>query len=533
MELTDKQIKDLVARRHPEYEKKKEHWDFLASTYAGGRAWFNDNIFRYFKEGDHEFKERLERAYRFNHTREVVNLINKYLFKEVIHRNTDEAPEQIRNFWKRATRQNASIDAFMAAIDLQSSIYGRIWVVVDSTMNVDVESVADEKKNDARAYAYWISPQQLLDVAWDEDGNMLWALIVEIARDDEDPFTSTGQEYQRYRLWTQNEWYLFREEVKKGSGNSGRRQAKVVLEDSGQHNLGVVPVFPVDCIGESESPYFSPSLIDDIAYLDRAVANYLSNLDAIIQDQTFSQLAIPVQSLLPGDENHTKVLEMGTKRVFTFDSESGNQPFYLSPDPKQAQMIITTIKTVINEIYHSVGVAGERTKQDNAQGIDNSSGAAKMYDFQRINSLLVTKAERLERAERQMMELAAKWMGIELDEDHSLIAYPESFDIRGLTDEFAVAEKLSLLQAPDSVRRHQMEMLIEKIFPNISEAMQKEFKKDLLKFPLKNAPGALENKSVLTYDRDTVQESGQDQPPREWGLIYSRDRVISNEKVFL
>ncbi|CZY89603.1 Uncharacterised protein [Enterobacter hormaechei] len=341
---------------------------------------------------------------------------------------------------------------------------------------------------------------------------MLWALIVEIARDDEDPFTSTGQEYQRYRLWTQNEWYLFREEVKKGSGNSGRRQAKVVLEDSGQHNLGVVPVFPVDCIGESESPYFSPSLIDDIAYLDRAVANYLSNLDAIIQDQTFSQLAIPVQSLLPGDENHTKVLEMGTKRVFTFDSESGNQPFYLSPDPKQAQMIITTIKTVINEIYHSVGVAGERTKQDNAQGIDNSSGAAKMYDFQRVNSLLVTKAERLERAERQMMQLAAKWMGVELDEDHSLIAYPESFDIRGLTDEFAVAEKLSLLQAPDSVRRHQMEMLIEKVFPNISEAMKKEFDKDLLKFPPKNDLNTLENKSVLTYDRDTAQESGQDQP---------------------
>ncbi|MFW8079958.1 hypothetical protein ACOIFA_31015, partial [Klebsiella pneumoniae] len=91
------------------------------------------------------------------------------------------------------------------------------------------------------------------------------------------------------------------------------------------------------------------------------------------------------------------------------DSESGNQPFYLSPDPKQAQMIITTIQTVINEIYHSVGVAGERTKQDNAKGIDNSSGAAKLYDFQRVNSLLITKAERLERAERQMMFLAAKW----------------------------------------------------------------------------------------------------------------------------
>ncbi|ELI9303359.1 hypothetical protein ACYOBM_004532, partial [Escherichia coli] len=172
----------------------------------------------------------------------------------------------------------------------------------------------------------------------------------------------------------------------------------------------------------------------------------------------------------------------------------------------------TTIKTVINEIYHSVGVAGERTKQDNAQGIDNSSGAAKMYDFQRVNSLLVTKAERLERAERQIMLLVAKWMGVDLDEDHSLIAYPESFDIRGLTDEFSVAEKLSLLQAPDSVRRHQMEMLIEKIFPNITEAMKKEFDKDLLNFPPKNDLNTLENKSVLTYDRGAAQESGQDQP---------------------
>ena len=57
-----------------------------------------------------------------------------------------------------------------------------------------------------------------------------------------------------------------------------------------------------------------------------------------------------------------------------------------------------------------------------------------------------------------------------------------------------------------------MEMLIEKVFPNISEAMKKEFDKDLLKFPPKNDLNTLENKSVLTYDRDTAQESGQDQP---------------------
>lgn len=510
MELTDKVIKELVSRRHPEYDKRKAHWDFIASTYAGGRTWFEENIFRYFKEGDQEYKERVSRAYRFNHTREVVNLINKYLFKEDINRREEDAPQCIRDFWKRATRQNISIDEFMSAIDLKSSIYGRIWVIVDSTLGTNVESKEDEKKADARAYAYWITPQQMLDCAWDDEGDLEWILICEQARDDADPFKSSGKEFLRYRLWTRDSWYLFKEEPKKGSRNGH----KVVLEDTDTHDLGVVPAFPVDCMGQSESPYFSPSLIDDIAYLDRAVANYLSNLDAIIQDQTFSQLAIPVQGILPGDDNHSKIMEFGTKRVFTFDGENGAKPFYMSPDPKQAAMIITTVQQVINEIYHSVGVAGERTKQDNAKGIDNSSGAAKMYDFQRVNSLLITKAEKLRRAEDKMIELVSKWMGEdqEIEDDHNLVSYPESFDIRGLMDEFAVASQLKELEAPESVRRYQMEMLVDKIFPSLPKDKVKEIESDLLQFPPKNDSNSIVSKSILTYNDDAAQGKGQDTP---------------------
>ena len=478
MGLTSKDIQALVKRRHPEYELRKAHWDFIAATYVGGREWFKHNIFRYFKEGDEEYRERVERAYRFNHSREVVNLINKYLFKEGITRTEDDAPEAIKNFWLKATRQGVTIDEFMAELDLQSSIYGRIWIVVDSTLSGDVESVADQKKQNGRAYAYWVSPQQLLDCAYDDDGQLIWALICEVARDDADPFTSSGKEFLRYRLWTREQWYLFREEGKRAGG-----LPKVVLDGSGDHNLGVVPVFPLDCSGQGESPYFSPSLIDDIAYLDRAVANYLSNLDAIIQDQTFSQLAIPVQAMLPGDENHAKVMEMGTKRVFSFDGENGAQPFYLSPDPKQASIIIQAIQQIINEIYHSVGVAGERTKQENAAGIDNSSGAAKMYDFQRVNSLLVAKSGRLKLAEARMIELAAKWMGVGDIDTERLLTYPESFDIRGLTDEFGVATNLQLLGAPDSARRYQMELLLDKVFPNLTKERKAEIDSDLKKYP--------------------------------------------------
>ncbi|KLU17140.1 MULTISPECIES: hypothetical protein [Xenorhabdus] len=508
--LDQKVLKELVSRRHPEYEGRLEHWNFLAATYAGGRNWFQHNIFRYFKEGDKEFKERLERAYRFNHTREVVNLINKYIFRENISRERSDAPDAVKAFWDRATREQMTLDELMSAIDIQTSIFGRIWIVVDSTMkDVEVTSLADEKKADARAYAYWLPPQQMLDFAYDDDGNLLWVLTHELVRDDANPFTSSGDLQNRYRLWTRESWFLFRE-VKAKKGNA--KQAQIELENYGEHKLGVVPVFPVDCMGNAQSRYFSPSLIDDIAYLDRAVANYLSNLDAIIQDQTFSQLAIPVQAMMPGDENHTKVLEFGTKRVFTYDAEGGSQPFYMSPDPKQASMIIQTVQTVINEIYHSVGVAGERTKQDNAKGIDNSSGAAKAYDFQRVNSLLITKAERLQRAERQMLYLAAKWMGQEKTQEEidELVAYPESFDVRGLMDEFDVAKQLKEIEAPESVRRHQMDILIEKIFPNVSKEMRSAFDKDLEEFPPKNNQLMLESKYLNTYDSSNKKDQETD-----------------------
>lgn len=495
MELTDKQITELVARRHPLYESMKDHWEFLDATYRGGREWFNKNIFRYFKEGEAEYKERIERAYRFNHTREVVNLVHKYIFKESVVR-AEDASDCIKRFWKSATRDRLSIDDFMRTVDISSSVFGRIWIVVDSTKSGDVVTIADEKQYDSRVYAYIVTPQQMLDFAYDEDGELSWCLIAETGRDDADPLESTGKTFLRYRLWTKKCWYLMAEVPTK---NKNARM-KVELKGYGTHDLGVVPVFPVDCFNSSDNKYTSPALIDDIAYLDRSVANYLSNLDAIIQDQTYSQLAIPVQGLLPGDDDHNKVLDMGTKRVFTFNGEGGAKPFFMSPDPKQAQIIIETISKIINEIYHSVGVAGERTKQDNAVGIDNSSGVAKAFDFQRVNSLLVNKASTLQRAEHRLAAMVSRWYGNNRDQlEIDCVSYPESFDIRGLADEFAVAEQLQKLQVPDAARREQMEMLLKKVFPRLTEAKSREIFAELKNFPAKNDHLSVVNKSPLTY----------------------------------
>jgi len=493
-------VTKIVERKHPLYDELVPHWNFLDQSYRGGRAWFKSNIFRYIKEGDGEYSDRVKRAYRFNHTREVVDLINKYLFRAEIRRKTEDAPQEVKDFWAKVNSNGMDINEFMRTVSLKSSIFGRPWIVIDNRVT-SVEG--DESKQDnvgVDLYAYLVPPQQVRDWAVDEYGELLWVMIEEHCRDDKDPLDSTGDLYSRFRLWTREEWFLFGFE----KNNRMKGGGQWVLDSQGRHDLGLVPVIPANNSSASDQ-WDCPAMIADTAYLDRAVANYASNLDAIIQDQTFSQLAMPAQNVLPGDDAYNKLLEMGTKRVFLYDGESGIAPAYLSPDPRQATLIISAIQQLINEIYHSVGLAGERTKQDNSKGIDNSSGVAKSKDFERVVALLASKAESLEIVENRIVKVVCAWA--EIDEPESeLVSYPveDNFDVRSLYDELDIAMKLRLMGVPAMLMEEQMGRVVEKLFPDLGseliEKMRKQLK-DWSEESQENAddtePGTNESKRVL------------------------------------
>ena len=470
-------LAELIKRRHPRYGEKLAHWDFLEATYEGGRKWFDDNIFKYFKEGDGEFKERVKRAYRFNHTKQVVDLVDKYLFKMEIARKADDAPDSVRKFWEKATLSGLDIEDFSKQISTATSKFGRIHVVVDSNAvpGAVPRTKREEKEADTRTYAYIVTPQDMLDMAYDEDGALLWALIREMHRDDMDPLASSGEMKPRYRLWERDKWRLFEERAQP------RGKPRVVMIDEGVNALGVVPIVSADHT-YCDDLWAAPGLIDDVAYLDRANANYLSNLDAIIQDQTFSQLVIPAQAILPGEDGYEKAIEASTKRTFTYNGEGGKGPEFISPDPRQAPVILSTIGEIVSEIYHSVGLQADRTGS-NSGGAQSgeASGVAKAYDFEKINSLLAAKAAALELTEDRINALVAKYAGDELPED--LVTYPVDFDVRGIYDEFEIAARLNLLSAPDEVRREQMRMVIKKLFPKAGAALLKKLEADLKKWP--------------------------------------------------
>jgi len=261
------------------------------------------------------------------------------------------------------------------------------------------------------------------------------------------------------------------------------------VAEYGEHNLGLVPVFPADHLSSDEL-YSVPGLLEDVAYMDRAVANYLSNLDVIIQDQTFSQLAIPFQGLLPtagndddDEENEelNQIQQMGHNRVFAYNAEGGAAPSFISPDVKQAGMIISTVTKIVGEIYHSIGMAGERTKEDNAAGIDNSSGVAKAYDFEKLNAMLAAKARALQNVEKNMIRMVNAWNGKveELEKIEDYVSYPQTFDVRNLADEMDNAQRLSVMNAPKKLRQAQMAGVARKLFPQMAKDEMEEIIEDI------------------------------------------------------
>ena len=508
--MTKDPLAALVKRRHPRYEEKEAHWHFVEATYEGGRTWFADNIFRYLKEGDREYKDRLGRAYRFNHTKQVVDLVDKYLFKMSISRKVEDAPDGLKRFWEDATLDGQDIDEFSKRISTAASKYGRPYVVVDS--NVDPESApvskADEKKGQARVYAYIVLPQDMLDMAYDEQGCLLWALIRENHRDDADPLGSSGKFVPRYRLWTCTEWRLFEERKERG-------RTKVTQIGGGPNEIGVVPVIQADH-NYCEDQWAAPGLIDDVAYLDRANANYLSNLDAIIQDQTFSQLTIPAQAASGGDEDSEgKLTEIGTSRIFTYDAQGGGKPEFISPDPRQAGMILTAITTIVGEIYHSVGLKAERTGSNSGGGGDEASGVAKAYDFEKINSLLASKAAALELTERKINRMVARYTQEEDRVTDDLVTYPVDFDVRGIYDEFEIAARLNLLAAPEELRREQMRTLMKKLLPSASKDQMKKLESSLKAWPPKIEPGLGDKAGAKTSAGDPVAAAATQKTAKE------------------
>lgn len=486
---------DPTRRAHPRFNMMEPHWRFMLESYEGGPAYLfkglsravrpgtassarastKRNLFKYFKEGDTEYEDRVARSHRNNYSKKVVDQIRSFVAKKQPERRKEAASEMLRRFWKNVDGNGRPIERFSSSMLQWMEVFGIFWLVVDKPRDL-FDNLEDELQ-EGLPFAKIYFPFDVQDAAFDERGELKWIMVRETERADDDPLAPPTEE-PRWILWTRTEFMVLRRVEKKDV----KQTFEVV--DQGVHDLGFVPARRV-AFAESHDPFTAPGMLDDIAYLDRDIYNKQSQLDTIILDQTFSQLVMPTDAVLLNDpdraegdstqvtqqtrareETRKRLIEMGTKRVFLFASQATHPPRYISPDAEQAGTIREVILDQIKEIYRIAGLLGEVGRETRTQ-----SGVSKAYDFDRLNKVLAYAAKELESAELWMARTAEAWMSIEEDMPEvaeDLVQYPDTFDIMGLLEELDIAVRADEYDLRSPTANAKMRRrVIERLFPNL------------------------------------------------------------------
>lgn len=487
----------IIGRTLPGYTDKLEKWEFVKASYLGGKPYIAANLFKYYIEGNDEFSDRKERAHRENHCKRVVDLFNSYLFQEEPVRDTKDI--RLQEFHKNADGKGKSIGRFMRLASLWASILGRVYIVMDKPSISEDEATGtalDDLK--AKPYCYIVYPQDVRDVAFNEDDSIKWIIIVEHKRDDDDPFEGDGEIKEQYRLWTADDWILFDDK-----GNLIAQQA---------HKLGKVPVVTIN--NEDDDQYDGQSLIGDIAYLDRAIFNNWSRLDAIVCDQTFSQLIFPIEGL-PADivdnaELREKFLAIATNRVLLYSAQAQVAPAYISPDASQAAFILGMIESQTKQLYSSLGLKAETGSE-----VKQESGVAKAWDFDKLDKMLANKADNLEQAEREINELFNLCTGSTAE---CVVDYPDTFNVRSLADEIAIAQELTLLAISETFTKEIQKLIVMKALPKSDDKTLDEIKAEIDAKSMEEDEAAQQGDFDFDEDEDEDEEDVKGRVDRVTGV---------------
>ena len=441
-------------RTHPLYDKYLEEWNFYIESAMGGKDYYenSDNLFTHRLEDQAgDYQDRLDRVYYLNFCNLVCAIYADYIFKEKIRRPANTYLEAFR---KNVDGRGTDMNTFMNQVSYLSSVYGQVHVIVDSPFAEDLDiplHFYKANKEQFDPYAVIVAPQDLRDWSVDELGNLNWVLIRSRGYSDIDP-ESPREDDTTYRLIARDYWAIF-----DADGDEIERR---------EHDFS--EVYMVTCYNsDTNVDMIGESLITDISRINRIIYNWCSNIDEMIERQTFSQLVMPddpQSDLDPKEEGADPLRKLSTSSIFTFPFNSSQPPQFISPDRQQIDVIWKMIQNHRDLIYE---LAGLGTVGSSSKFLSQRSGISQAYQFLSINSSLAKKAARLERTENEINRLVLQWK--DQGDMEEKVEYPSQFDVLSLTETMQTTFQIAAQNFSETLNIELLKALAKKAAPVLPE----------------------------------------------------------------
>lgn len=415
----------LTNARNDEYELLHDAY-YGTGMFAAGGA-----LQKHPREDTKNYTFRQQLSYFLNHTAPIINACVDPIFKDTISRDYNES-ELFETFINDVDRLGTTLQEFMRYNSTQAKIYGVMYVLVDNVSEIG-ETVADQVNNRQLPYLVAIEPKSVYKWLVNDIGELDLFTYTTTVFDDE------GKAKTQYHEWTRTSWTVRNEEQ------------KVIA--TGEHKLGKVPI--VQWFGRSSRKIdiLPPPEYLAIAKTNHQVYHLCSLLTQILNMQTFSTLTLPDNGQGVDD------ITLGTNNVLMYPAESSHAPAFIAPDRGPAEIIMSVIKMLVDDMYRLSGI-------NSVIGVQEAkSGVAKQWDFERTNQRLADFSVQCESAEKDIIELFELWTNMNVDYKCD---YPREFKINDITDSLAQSQAvLDLGLGSNTLKVEIGKKVLDSYMPNI------------------------------------------------------------------
>ena len=411
-----------IVGRHAIYRQHHRRWKFLQDSYQGGSSYSKGGyLTRYVYESNDDYLNRVSQTPLDNHCKSIISIYNSFIFSKPPKRDFMSMSEDpiLLDFLADADQDGRSWDSFMREVDVQASIFGHTWVIVDRP-NVSLDTRADEIALNVRPYVCIYNPLTVVD--WRYERNLYGRWTLEYLK----VFLDAGINYEDYA-----HYYPDRVDICR-SMNMG---SSTEIISSTPNTLGYIPAV---CVYSTRSNVkgIGISDINDIADLQRAIYDELSEIEQLIRISNHP-------SLVSTQEVQASA-GAGARIIIPENQDAGLKPYLLQPTAQNLDGIRASIKDKIESINQIANVSSVRATQGRS-----ISGVAMETEFRLMNSLLTQKADELELSEEQIFKMVFDWMGYPNQEFE--IDYPESFNTKDRMGDLLYIQKAKeILAMPSS-----------------------------------------------------------------------------------
>lgn len=381
---------DILTKRHPDYSKHFDEWDFSLRTFNGGTAYIENYLTQAIRESFNDFNLRKKSAHFRNYAKSIARVYINTLWggSDEVERSLESA--QLDDIALSIDRIDRGVEAFMKEVSQWSFIYGWCGILVL------------QSEGDARPFWSIVQPQQLINWDLSEDGNLLW-IRLEITERIAPPFAE-AETRTSYLTFLLDGWVLYDDE-----GNEINNGGYSLIIN-GRPRLPITFAYfePV------EDSIIGNTFFDDISRTNKAHFNLTSTLET---GYIRNVLQVLTRNIDMGDPP-IDIDKLKESNVLDYTGEI--PPTYLSPDPSGW----TEVREHIKELKTSMFEVASLEHRDAV--MRQQSGISKAFDKNQAEEQVETWAQHIEAAENTAWELTIAWQNSTFS---GKVQYPSQFNI--------------------------------------------------------------------------------------------------------